>query len=98
MSTNATDRQERDAPSDDQLLQRATERTPLGVDEQGATHYHDAATGLIWVVHDGAVVQRSTISVRRWTTIVADQCGWTRLNLDERPTGAWLADVAREVA
>jgi hypothetical protein len=98
MSTNATDRQERDAPSDDQLLQRATERTPLGVDEQGATHYHDPATGLIWVVHDGAVVQRSTLPVRRWTTIVADQCGWARLNLDERPTGAWLADVARGVA
>jgi hypothetical protein len=98
MSTNATDRQERDAPTDDQLLARATERTPLGVDEQGATHYHDPATGLIWVVHDGAVVQREHIPVRRWTTIVADQCGWDRLNLDERPTGAWLADVAGGVA
>jgi hypothetical protein len=98
MSTNATDRQERDAPSDDQLLQRSAERTPLGVDEQGATHYHDPATGLIWVVHDGDVVQRSRCAVSRWVAIVSEQAGWTRLNLDERPTGAWLADVAEGVA
>jgi hypothetical protein len=56
------------------------------------------ATGLIWVVHDGAVVQHPTVPVGRWTTIVADQCGWERLNFYERPTGTCLADDAEEVA
>jgi hypothetical protein len=36
--------------------------------------------------------------VGRWTAIVADQCGWERLNLNERPGGSRLADIAMEVA
>jgi hypothetical protein len=83
---------------DDQSFIRAAERTLLCTDAQGATHYHDAVTGLIWAVHDGTVAQREQTPVRRWTKFVADQCGRSRLNLDERPTGAWLADVAGEVA
>jgi hypothetical protein len=83
---------------DDQSLIRAGERTSPGTDQQGTVHCHDTATGLIWVIHDGAVVQRSTVPVGRWTTIVADQCGWERLNLHERPVGNWLTDVAMEVA
>jgi hypothetical protein len=58
---------------DDQSFIRAAERTLLCTDAQSATHYHDPATGLVWVVHDGAVVQREHIPVRRWTTVVADQ-------------------------
>jgi hypothetical protein len=50
------------------------------------------------VVHDGAVVQHFTVPVGRWTTVVAYQSGWERLNFYERPTGTWLADVAGEVA
>jgi hypothetical protein len=83
---------------DDQSLIRAGERTSPGTDQQGTVHCHDTATGLIRVVHDGAVVQHFTVPVGRWATNVAYQSGWERLNFYERPTGTWLADVAGEVA